>query len=139
MAAAGSPGTSWEAPRKKKLPAKEPSDNMVAPPIVKDNRERNRKILKHVIAPALFAAGFVLFALFIVPFIQGFLAVAQYFSNEALRSVALRDTVNSGIPALIGALMAYGGYRLYIASRESKSDAFPLKPSTPGQVLKPGE
>jgi hypothetical protein len=87
----------------------------------------------------LFAAGFVLFALYIVPSIQGFLAVAQNISNEALRSVALRDTVNSGIPALIGALMAYGGYRLYIASREPKSGSFPLKSSPPGQVLKPGE
>lgn len=134
MASASGPGTSWEAPKKNRPPqATNPASQ---PPPEIDTKRRK---LYYTISFALIVIGLIIVGLFVVPFIRGFINMSYNFMDEALRMRYLRDAVNNGVSSLIGALIAYGGYKLFHAAWHPKPDNFPLKPSTPGQVLKPGE
>jgi hypothetical protein len=134
MATADGPGTSWEAP-KKHLP---PPMNKPAPEPAGGIDKKRRKVY-YFISVVMILVGLIIVGLFVLPFVRGFLNMANNFNNEALRMAYLRDTVNGGVATLIGALVTYGGYKLFHVTWHPKPDTFPLKPSKPGQVLKPGE
>jgi hypothetical protein len=134
MAPADGIGTSWEAPKKHPPP---PVTKPTPEPAAGIDKER-RKIY-YFISVVLIVIGLVIVGLFVVPFVRGFLAMANNFNDEALRMLYMRDAVNGGVATLIGALITYGGYKLFYMTLHPKPDTFPLKPSKPGQVLKPGE
>ncbi|MEX2680522.1 MAG: hypothetical protein Q6373_002910 [Candidatus Sigynarchaeota archaeon] len=126
--------TLWEAPKKhapqqKSTPVPEP-----IPPV-----DKKRRKIYFFISLALIVGGLVIVGFFILPFATNFLKMANNFNDEPLRVFYLRDVVNNGVSALIGAIMTYGGYKLLYLTLHPKPDTFPLKPSKPGQVLKPGE
>nr|MDO8083639.1 hypothetical protein [Candidatus Sigynarchaeum springense] len=125
---------SWEAPKKHLPPQKSAPAPEPAPQI-----DKKRRKIYYFISVALIIGGLVIVGLFIVPFVKSFQAMANNFNNETLRMQYIRDSVNNGVSALIGALMTYGGYKLLYLALHPKPDTFPLKPSKPGQVLKPGE
>jgi hypothetical protein len=134
MASASGIGTSWETPKKHppppaSKPAPEPAGGI----------DMKRRKLYYFISVVFIVIGLAIVALFLLPFVRGFLAMAGNFNDEALRMGYLRDTVNGGVATLIGALITYGGYKMFHATWHPKPDTFPLKPSKPGYVLKPGE
>ncbi len=134
MAPADGIGTSWEAP-KKHLP---PKPSTPAPEST-TNIDANRRRRYYIISAALIVSGLIIVGIYVLPFARGFLAMANNFNDEALRMFYMRDAVNYGVATLIGALITYGGYKLLYLTLHPKPDTFPLKPSKPGQVLKPGE
>jgi len=134
MASANGTGTSWEVPKKhlpspESKPAPEPAGGI----------DQKRRKTYYFISVALMIGGLVIVGFFIIPFVRSFSAMSNNFNDEPLRMLYLRATVNNGVPTLIGALLTYGGYKLFHATWHPKPDMFPLKPSKPGQVLKPGE
>jgi hypothetical protein len=138
MASANGPGTSWEAP-KKHLPPPESKPAPAPAPAPAGGIDKKRRKIYYFISVVLMVIGLVIVGLFILPFARGFWNMAGSWNTEALRMAYLRDTVNAGVAALIGALVTYGGYKLFHLTWHPKPDTFPLKPSKPGQVLKPGE
>ncbi len=141
MAPANGIGTSWEAPKKHPLPEKKPAPAPVPTPapVPAGGTDEKRRKLYYFISVVLMVGGLVIVGFFILPFVRGFWYMADSWNTEALRMAYLRDTVNAGVPTLIGTLVTYGGFKLFHLAWHPKPDTFPLKPSKPGQVLKPGE
>ncbi|MBN2150427.1 MAG: hypothetical protein JW839_03170 [Candidatus Lokiarchaeota archaeon] len=126
--------TSWEAPKKHlPQPAPQPAPEPAA------GIDKRRRKAYFIVSVVLMVAGLVVVGIFVVPFVRSFLAMSNNFNDEPQRMLYLRDTVNYGVSTGIGALVTYGGYKLFHAAWHPKPDDFPLKPSKPGQVLKPGE
>ncbi len=134
MASENKNATSWEAP-KKQLP---PPANAPAPEPAPGIDEKRRKNY-YFISVALMIGGLVIVGFFIMAFVRSYITWTNNFNDEALRFEYLRDVVNYGIIVALGALVAYSGYKLFHVTWHPKPDTFPLKPSKPGQVLKPGE